>query len=161
MRCIVFAVTDTASRDEPRSAHKPIRIEASATGSTPAPSTPRIRSPTKPKAAPAPPPNTSNGAGSDSSESDLDDVASQLTVSTPKSKPPPRTPGKAARPTSGGKRLTKAALARAEQQRRRAYAAALFAELNAGVFGGALPAGTELVWNKRLLTTAGRAHWRR
>ena len=153
MRCIVFAVTDTASRDEPRSAHKPIRIEASAAGSTPAPSTPRIRSPTKPKAAPAPPPNTSNGAGSDSSDSDLDDVASQLTVSAPKSKPPPRTPG--------GKRLTKAALARAEQQRRRAYAAALFAELNAGVFGGALPAGTELVWNKRLLTTAGRAHWRR
>ena len=76
-----------------------------------------------------------------------------------KSKAPstPRTPGT----KSSAPRMTKAALARAEQARRHAYAAALFAELNAGVFAGGLPAGTALLWNKRLLTTAGRAHWRK
>ncbi|KAH9927471.1 SprT-like family-domain-containing protein, partial [Epithele typhae] len=58
-------------------------------------------------------------------------------------------------------RMTKAAMQRRELQRRRDYATAFFEELNATVFGGGIPAGTELQWNKRLLTTAGRAHWKR
>jgi hypothetical protein len=48
-----------------------------------------------------------------------------------------------------------------EQARREQYAQSLFDELNRDVFGGALPAETKLNWNKRLLTTAGRAKWHR
>ena len=112
----------------------------------PGPSTPRRRGPAKPKAPPA-----------HSSDSEHE-VASLIApgAGTPVTATPRagKTPGK-------GPRMTKAALARLEQQRRREYAATLFRELNDTVFGGGLPAGTELQWNKRLLTTAGRAHWRR
>lgn len=49
----------------------------------------------------------------------------------------------------------------AEQFQREKYAAVLFAELNHTVFGDGLPKDTKLEWNKRLLTTAGRARWYR
>ena len=48
-----------------------------------------------------------------------------------------------------------------EQQKRHNYAQQLFDDLNASVFKGGLPNNTELNWNKRLLTTAGRAKWHR
>ncbi len=56
-------------------------------------------------------------------------------------------------------RMTKKALLQLELKRRKAYAEAFFKELNDAVFGGGIPAETKLEWNKRLLTTAGRAHW--
>ncbi|KAJ8596506.1 hypothetical protein M405DRAFT_726107 [Rhizopogon salebrosus TDB-379] len=46
-----------------------------------------------------------------------------------------------------------------EQERREKYAEKLFAELNSTVFNDGLPRETKLNWNKRLLTTAGRARW--
>ncbi len=66
-------------------------------------------------------------------------------------------------PTKTGKapRMTKKALLQSELERRRNYAQAFFNEMNETVFGGGIPAGTALEWNKRLLTTAGRAHWRK
>ncbi|OAX44842.1 hypothetical protein K503DRAFT_764726 [Rhizopogon vinicolor AM-OR11-026] len=46
-----------------------------------------------------------------------------------------------------------------EQARREKYAEKLFAELNSTIFNDGLPRETKLNWNKRLLTTAGRARW--
>ncbi|KAG1757339.1 SprT-like family-domain-containing protein [Suillus lakei] len=48
-----------------------------------------------------------------------------------------------------------------EQARREKYAAQLFEELNSTIFNDGLPRETKLNWNKRLLTTAGRARWHR
>ena len=45
------------------------------------------------------------------------------------------------------------------QARREKYAEKLFAELNNTIFNDGLPPETKLNWNKRLLTTAGRARW--
>ncbi|TFK57680.1 hypothetical protein OE88DRAFT_161860 [Heliocybe sulcata] len=56
-------------------------------------------------------------------------------------------------------RMTKKAQAEAEQAKRAAYAEQLFAELNHTVFKDGLRADTKLVWNTRLLTTAGKARW--
>ncbi|KIP03261.1 hypothetical protein PHLGIDRAFT_51488, partial [Phlebiopsis gigantea 11061_1 CR5-6] len=66
-------------------------------------------------------------------------------------------------PTKKGKapRVSKKALQVAEQARREAYAQKLFDELNQSVFKGGLPDATKLTWSNRLLTTAGRARWRR
>ena len=58
-------------------------------------------------------------------------------------------------------RVTKKGQAAAEQARREQYAKRLFTELNQVVFKEGLPKETKLVWNKRLLTTAGRAKWHR
>jgi hypothetical protein len=60
------------------------------------------------------------------------------------------------RPRTGKK--TQAA---AEKTRREVYAQELFTELNRVVFNEGLPKDTKLNWNKRLLTTAGRAKWHR
>ncbi|PFH54709.1 hypothetical protein AMATHDRAFT_135041 [Amanita thiersii Skay4041] len=49
----------------------------------------------------------------------------------------------------------------AERARRIKYAEDLFRELNRVTFKGNLPEDTKLIWNKRLLTTAGRAKWHR
>ena len=48
-----------------------------------------------------------------------------------------------------------------EQRKRHDYAQHLFDDLNASIFKGGLPNNTALNWNKRLLTTAGRAKWHR
>jgi hypothetical protein len=58
-------------------------------------------------------------------------------------------------------RTTKKAQVAAEQARREQYAAELFEELNRVVFKDGLPKETKMNWNKRLLTTAGRAKWHR
>ncbi|KAF8525219.1 SprT-like family-domain-containing protein, partial [Hysterangium stoloniferum] len=49
----------------------------------------------------------------------------------------------------------------ADQQRLEDYAKALFSELNGTVFGGRIPPETELIWNVRLLSTAGKAFFSR
>ncbi|KAF8633981.1 hypothetical protein AX15_001158 [Amanita polypyramis BW_CC] len=48
-----------------------------------------------------------------------------------------------------------------EMEKRVKYAEELFSELNGAVFKDKLPKDTKLTWNKRLLTTAGRAKWHR
>jgi len=58
-------------------------------------------------------------------------------------------------------RKSKKATEEAEQARREIYAQELFDELNKSVFGNGLPENTKLNWNKRLLTTAGKAKYRR
>jgi hypothetical protein len=85
--------------------------------------------------------------------------------------PPDVTPSSRTRRTAGGTptsslpqkapRVTKKAHAAAEQARREKYAADLFEELNRAVFKDGLPKETKMNWNKRLLTTAGRAKWHR
>ncbi|KZT06217.1 uncharacterized protein LAESUDRAFT_653810 [Laetiporus sulphureus 93-53] len=74
-------------------------------------------------------------------------------------RPTKRTP--AATPRKAGKtpRRTQKAMRDAEQARREAFARALFEDLNRTIFGEKIPATTQLTWNKRLLTTAGRARW--
>ncbi|KIL70582.1 hypothetical protein M378DRAFT_6545 [Amanita muscaria Koide BX008] len=59
------------------------------------------------------------------------------------------------------KAKTSRAQAALEKEKRAKYAQQLFDELNEAVFKSALPKETKLSWNKRLLTTAGRAVWRK
>jgi len=58
--------------------------------------------------------------------------------------------------TLGGKKAVAA-----EKKKLALYAQELFVELNRLVFKDGLPTNTKLNWNKRLLTTAGRARWHR
>ncbi|KAI9572761.1 SprT-like family-domain-containing protein [Boletus coccyginus] len=62
---------------------------------------------------------------------------------------------------SPSKKVGHSAYKAKEQARRQKYATDLFARLNKDVFGDRLPKNTTLEWNKRLLTTAGRARWHR
>lgn len=66
-------------------------------------------------------------------------------------------------PRTGQKppRMTKKAQQALEQSRRETYAQKLFDELNERVFKHGLPQDTSLKWSNRLLTTAGRARWRK
>lgn len=74
----------------------------------------------------------------------------------------PSTPGFQSKNGSPSKkRMTKKELERQAQARLEAYAQTLFDDLNKLVFQNQLPADTALMWNKRLLTTAGRARWHR
>ncbi|KAL5495646.1 hypothetical protein ACEPAI_1109 [Sanghuangporus weigelae] len=59
------------------------------------------------------------------------------------------------------KRKTKKVLQQEKQAQLAAYAQALFDELNTSVFMNRLPKDTPLIWNNRLLATAGRAKWHR
>ena len=148
-------------RDEPRSAQKPIRRLTPASASDirfPAPSTPqhgtsKLRS------------VVSTESSSDSEEEVAKIVkprsrgtGSSRAQATPTASPKPNT---AAQLSAKTPRMTKKALLQLELKRRRAYAQTFFDELNESVFDGGIPANTELQWNKRLLTTAGRAHWHR
>ncbi|PIL30889.1 hypothetical protein GSI_07058 [Ganoderma sinense ZZ0214-1] len=151
-----FSVDDGAILvlDEPRRAQKPVRrpTPSSSTGiAVPVPST--TRSPRKPRLE----------VTSDSEEEE--EVAK---IIKPKSRlkgiSEPRATTDSTGPsmlTPKTPRMTKKALHERELERRRAYAQAFFEELNRSIFVGGIPAGTELQWNKRLLTTAGRAHWHR
>jgi hypothetical protein len=80
------------------------------------------------------------------------------TVSTPISRNTARPKSKTAKSTT---RVSKKAIEEAEQLRREKYAQGLFQELNGTVFKNGLPESTKLNWNKRLLTTAGKAKYRR
>ncbi|KAL5535156.1 hypothetical protein ACEPAF_3250 [Sanghuangporus sanghuang] len=59
------------------------------------------------------------------------------------------------------KRKTKKVLHQEKQAHLAAYAQTLFDELNTSVFMNRLPKDTPLIWNNRLLATAGRAKWHR
>ncbi|KAH6917146.1 SprT-like family-domain-containing protein [Coprinopsis sp. MPI-PUGE-AT-0042] len=62
---------------------------------------------------------------------------------------------------AGTPRTSKKKAREEEQARLREEADSLFKELNRTIFKGGLPEETKLNWNKRLLTTAGRAKWHR
>ncbi|KAI0666249.1 SprT-like family-domain-containing protein [Trametes maxima] len=133
--------------DEPRSARKPIKkVAQPRKGATASPFTPLRQAHT----------------AEDLEEGDSSPVKPQTTrttlVSNARPAVPSPVPGKA---KAKAPRMTKKMLLEAELQRRRAYASAFFEEMNDTAFGGGLPENTELVWSKRMLTTAGRAHWRK
>lgn len=96
----------------------------------------------------------------------LDLVPSSSPTDTPTTSQP-ATPSRSGRssPTKGSPKKprapTKKALEDAEAARRQAYALDMFQQLNRDVFGNALPADTPLVWNPRLLKTAGNARYRK
>ncbi|KAJ3576265.1 hypothetical protein NP233_g517 [Leucocoprinus birnbaumii] len=134
--------------DEPKSARKPIRVniprkrspseqlEDVATGSTTDIPKPRV-------------PLKSSPVLSDLSEP-------SVRVSTPINKRVTKS-----KSTKSTTRVSKKALEEAELARREQYAQELFDELNSSVFKMGLPESTSLKWNKRLLTTAGKARYHR
>ncbi|KAI8983365.1 SprT-like family-domain-containing protein [Trametes punicea] len=136
-----FALDDGSilTLNEPRSARKPAR---------------RLLCPSSRK---NPEPTQTQDDSDDSSPSKPGSSTGKTLLSDTRPTTPtgPR-PAKARTP-----RVTKNMLLRAQRERLRAYAAAFFKEVNEGVFDGGLPPGTELVWSNRLLSTAGRAHWKR
>lgn len=143
----------TKSRDEPKSARKPIRhVPSLREGSTSSrPSTPRKNPPFQTYF-----PSLDGG---------VIRIADPTPVGTPSRAHPgvPATPLSNASPRKGRQppRTGKKAQAAAEQAKREVYAQQLFTELNRIVFKDGLPKETKLNWNKRLLTTAGRAKWHR
>lgn len=87
------------------------------------------------------------------SEDEDPQMSLRVTPSTPKQRSGtavPKTP-----------RTSKKAQAAIEQARREDYARRFFDELNRSVFEEGIPTTTVLKWSNRLLTTAGRARWRR
>ncbi|KLO20406.1 hypothetical protein SCHPADRAFT_948665 [Schizopora paradoxa] len=79
-------------------------------------------------------------------------------ISTPSVQSEPGTPISVA---SKGKRVSKKAIEQAAQMHREEYAKEFFQLLNNEIFQSGLPEGTQLQWNNRLQTTAGKAHWER
>lgn len=122
--------------NEPRSARKPIRRAQISTVNETIPSFPITRCDDRS--------SHSHSSGEDTRQAGT--PREILGSITPRIKPPNRisTRGKAE-----------------EQTRREKYAAQLFEELNSTIFNNGLPLETKLNWNKRLLTTAGRAKWHR
>ncbi|KAI0825224.1 SprT-like family-domain-containing protein [Trametes gibbosa] len=152
--------------NEPRSARKPLRkAHTPAHANTGSPFTPfrPFQSSGRPQA------NALDVlANEDSSADETDSDALGLDPVKPKSRPAgiesnarPALPSPA--PTKAGKapRMTAKMRREAELERLRAYAADFFSELNDTVFGGGIPETTQLLWSKRLLTTAGKAQWYR
>ncbi|KAH9891114.1 SprT-like family-domain-containing protein [Cubamyces lactineus] len=125
--------------NEPRSARKPTRRA--------------------PRSATAPRRALPKSFALDSDDEDDSDAAPviSLTVVSP-ARPAVAGPGPSKTKTP---RMSKKKLLQAQRERLQAYAAAFFKEMNDTVFGGGIPVETELKWSNRLLSTAGRAHWRR
>jgi len=71
----------------------------------------------------------------------------------------PKTPTKRAARTPA--KLSEKKLRQIELERRKDYAQTIFSTVNEKVFRSRLPTTTELVWNNRLTTTAGRAKYHR
>ncbi|EPS99604.1 hypothetical protein FOMPIDRAFT_99402 [Fomitopsis schrenkii] len=136
--------------NEPRSARKPLRTTNL---SYPARAVPSASLPTTPVRRIVSVHSTDSEPESDT------DGESQASAPVRNAKPAsqPKKAGSAAK----APRLTKKALEAAEQQRRERYAQTFFDEINRTVFDGGLPGDTKLEWNKRLLSTAGRAKWQR
>ena len=138
------------NRDEPRSAQKPIRrLPPANTFGTPEPSTPRR--------------GLLGALLANRPETDSEDDEEVAAIFKPKSvNAHARSATSSPAPNKAGKapRMTKRALLQLELQRRREYAQSFFNEINETIFGNKLPPGTKLEWSKRLLTTAGRAHWK-
>ncbi|EPQ61122.1 hypothetical protein GLOTRDRAFT_135670 [Gloeophyllum trabeum ATCC 11539] len=131
--------------NEPRAARTPLRKKKA-----PGASTPAVPSSVSTRRAPTTPRRAVSAVDSDS-----EDVES-----LPASGMLPQTPSRAGSSrTPRQPRMTKKAREAAEHAERAAYAEKLFIELNRTIFKDRLPADTELVWNPRLLTTAGKARW--
>lgn len=92
----------------------------------------------------------------------------------PASLPPRSTPGRRRKDAGGPStpqaenssvqkqpRTSKKAAADAKLALLASYAQRWYDDLNLEVFDSKLPKDTELIWNKKLLTTAGRAHYKR
>jgi len=130
--------------DEPKSAKKPVRNAA-----------PSKRPPLKQR--------------KDSTNTNADRPASSLSTEPPSLGDSPYPHAKSISTPIGCKITqpkstalkSKKATEEAEQASRESYAQELFDELNKSVFGNGLPENTKLNWNKRLLTTAGKAKYRR
>ncbi|KDR85254.1 hypothetical protein GALMADRAFT_234003 [Galerina marginata CBS 339.88] len=125
--------------DEPRNARTPLRLGAN-------------RNTKRPSSI------TADGAPHSSSggESTANSGASLLTTGPSNHKiltPQPR----AKKPQVTPRANSKKAMLAAELTRRHEYAQQLFYDLNTLIFKQGLPQDTKLNWNKRLLTTAGRA----
>ncbi|KAH9836599.1 SprT-like family-domain-containing protein [Rhodofomes roseus] len=130
--------------NEPRSARKPLRTTnltypSRNPPSSSAPSTPRRR--------------IVSIHSTDSEESDTD-AKSEASARSAKPAPKP----KKTKATKAPK-LSQRALEAAELQRRTTYARTFFEEMNREIFGCGLPSKTELKWNKRMTSTAGKASW--
>lgn len=94
-------------------------------------------------------------------DADTNRVKDLVGTELSKAAPPSITPSTPRRKSPTKPRMTKKEKERAEHERRKIYAQELFNDLNAEVFGNKLPKETKLCWNKRLLTTAGKAKWHR
>ncbi|KAF9056431.1 SprT-like family-domain-containing protein [Panaeolus papilionaceus] len=81
-------------------------------------------------------------------------------TNTATAKTPYKKPAKKSAPSATPRTSKKAQLAQ-QRERLHTYAQLLFSDLNTIVFGGALPETTQLNWNNRLVSTAGRAKWHR
>ncbi|KAF9263104.1 hypothetical protein L218DRAFT_1077494 [Marasmius fiardii PR-910] len=126
--------------DEPRSPKKPIRVPSSAPHLNTAildSSISNLATPTKQK----------NVLFSDTT--DTTTGSTTPTVGTPNQ----------ASPSKRKPRMTKKAAEEAQLAKLFDYAQAFFHEMNAAVFGNGLPQQTQLSWNKKLCTTAGKAKW--
>jgi hypothetical protein len=123
--------------DEPKSAKKPLRVG------------------TKDKTKSTPTKSNNNSEMTNKNRKPSSPSAVQVVLTPLRIEPLPTSSPKTPRSTS------KKAQQTVEQQRRHDYAQQLFEDLNASVFKGGLPNNTTLNWNKRLLTTAGRAKWHR
>lgn len=137
----LHTLTKLTNSDEPPSARKPLR---------------------KPKPAATVEEGSTNGTGIEPPTKSRD------VFDAPDTKPESETPEKAAVPkraprkrTAGTPRVTSKKQKEEEQRALHTYAASFFDEVNRTVFKLGLPEDTKLNWNKRLLTTAGRAKWHR
>ncbi|KAF4623161.1 hypothetical protein D9613_002031 [Agrocybe pediades] len=125
--------------DEPRSARKPLRVALSSTTEEPPGAS-------HPKASPLTDLNVNHSVPLTPVKRKVAPVLrKQITSDVPDT------------PRSRSKKAQK----EAEQKRLHDYAQQLFNDLNLSVFKQGLPVETKLNWNKRLLTTAGRAKFHR
>lgn len=138
--------------DEPKAARKPIRKPAPKVSTTVSVQVTKthitLKPPSKDVFESAP------GVPEGDTDTSLNDPGP--VHATPRTKNP--SPRK--KPT-GTPRVTKNSFKEEQQDKLRNYAQQLFVELNRTVFKQQLPEDTKLNWNKRLLTTAGRAKWHR
>jgi SprT-like family len=106
------------------------------------------------------PPSTASVPSTPSMASRISAIPDHLkeASATPSTSTASTTPKK---PRTGAPRTSKKKAREEEQARLRQEADILFKELNRTIFAGGLPEETKLNWNKRLLTTAGRAKWHR
>jgi hypothetical protein len=88
-------------------------------------------------------------------------LSSLAAVLPPGARAPPAAPPRRAPPPADAAAPTPAKAAAAFRRDRAALSAAVFADLNARVFGGRLPADLAITWNARLATTAGLTHYAR
>ena len=136
-RSLFLSIWSALYSDEPKSARTPLRVG--------------MKDAVKSK----PNRSSNNSETTNSSRKPSSPSAAHVALTPLRAELPPINSPRTPRSTS------KKAQQTMEQQRRHDYAQKLFEDLNASVFKGGLPNNTVLNWNKRLLTTAGRARWHR